>query len=165
MPDGTSGIPVEQVIALVARDMDELALIQKQGNVLTPPFNPIPASPSASLPSPRHHGHFNPLSSLRTPSFSPRTPSLFEMHTMGYGHRSAHIGGPRGAPLIPRIDTGTQEASSSYRVDVPPCPSPSICLQQELSIPQSPLTAKWPGSAVDNNEDVVSVFYTILPGL
>jgi pyruvate dehydrogenase E2 component (dihydrolipoamide acetyltransferase) len=160
MPDGTSGVPVEQVIALVARDMDELALIQKQGNVPTPPpFNPVPAPPSASLPSPRHHEHFNPLSSPRTPSFSPRTPSLFEMHTMGYGHRSAHVGGPRGAPPTPRFDTVTQEASSSYGVDVPPSPSPSIHLQkfQELCIPQSPLAAKWLGSAVDNNEDVVQI--------
>jgi pyruvate dehydrogenase E2 component (dihydrolipoamide acetyltransferase) len=157
MPDGTSGVPVEQVIALVARDMDELALIQKQGNVPTPPpFNPIPAPPSASLVSPRHHEHFNPLSSPRTPSFSPRTPSLFEMHTMGYGHRSTHVGGPRGAPLTPRLDAMTQDASSSYGVDVPPCPSPSIRLQQlqELPIPQTPLTAKWPSSAVDNNEDI-----------
>ena len=170
MPDGTSGVPVEQVIALVARDMDELALIQKQGNVPTPPpFNSIPAPPSASLVSPRHHEHFNPLSSPRTPSFSPRTPSLFEMHTMGYGHRSAHVGGPRGAPLTPRLDPITQDASSSYGVDVPPCPSPSIRLQQlqELPIPQTPLTAKWPGSAVDNNEDVVqvSVFVPKLVGL
>ncbi|KIM49510.1 hypothetical protein M413DRAFT_438694 [Hebeloma cylindrosporum] len=152
MPDGTSGIPVEQVIALVARDMDELARIQKQGNVpMPPPFNPIPAPPSTSLPSPRHE-RFNPLSSPRTPSFSPRTPSLFEMHTMGYGHRSAHVGGPRGAPMTPRLDTVTQEASSSCGVDVPPCPSPSIHAQA-LSIPQTSLTARWPGSAVANNED------------
>lgn len=160
MPDGTSGVPVEQVIALVARDMDELALLQKQGNVPTPPpFNSIPVPPSASLPSPRHHEHFNPLSSPRTPSFSPRTPSLFEMHTMGYGHRSAHVGGPRGAPLTPRIDVITPDASAFYGIDVPPCPSPSILPQQpqELRIPQTPLTAKWPGSAVDNNEDVVQV--------
>ena len=147
--------------------MDELALMQKQGNVPTPPpFNTIPAPPSASLPSPRHHEHFNPLSSPRTPSFSPRTPSLFEMHTMGYGHRSAHVGGPRGALLTPRLDT--QDASSSYRVDVPPSPLPSIHLQppQEPCIPQSPLVPKWPGSAVDNEDIVhVSFFYIIFPSL
>jgi len=118
-PNGTSGIPVEQVIAL-ARDMDGLSLIQKQGNAPTPP------------PS-------NSLSSLRTPSFSPRTPSLFEMHTMGYGYQSVqHVGGPRRAPLTPRTDTVIQEASSSYRVHVPPPHSPS------------PLTA-----TVDNSEDVL----------
>jgi len=157
MPNGTSGIPVEQVIALVARDMDELALLQMQGNVPTPPpFNPIPAPPSTSLPSPRHlHEPFNPLSSPRTPSFSPRTPSLFEKHTMGYGHRSAHIGGPRDVPLTPRRDTIAQDTLSFNRVDVPPCPSPTVHLQQqqELWIPQTPLTARWPSSAVDNDED------------
>lgn len=80
---------------------------------------------------------------------------------MGYGHRSVHVGGPRGVPLTPRLDTGTQEASSFYGVDVPPCPSPSIHLQQELCIPQSPLAAKWPGSAVDNEDVVhVSVFFS-----
>jgi len=158
MPDGTSGVPVEQVIALVARDMDELALLQMQGNVPTPPpFNPIPAPPSASLSSPRLHEPFNLLSSPRTPSFSPRTPSLFEKHTMGYGHRSAHVGGPRDAPLTPRLVV--QDASSFDRIDIPPCPSPSTHLQQqhEPCIPQTPLTAKWPGSAVDKNEDGVQI--------
>jgi len=155
MPDGTSGIPVEQVIALVARDMDELALLQMQGTVPTPPpFNPIPAPPSASLQSPRHHEPFNPLlPSPRTPLFSPRTPSLFEKHTMGYGYRSAHVGGPRDAPLTPRRDT------SFNRVDMLPCLSPSIHLrqQQEPTIPQTPLTARWPSSAVDNDEGNVPV--------
>jgi len=155
MPDGTSGIPVEQVIALVARDMDELALLQMQGNVPTPPpFNPIPAPPSASLQSPRHHEAFNPLSSPRTPLFSPRTPSLFEKHTMGYGHRSVHVGGPRDAPLTPRRDIVAQDTPSFNRVDVPPCLSPSIRLQQQQEpwIPPTPLTARWPNSAVDNDE-------------
>jgi len=66
--------------------------------------------------------------------------------------------------VTPRLDVINQDASASYGVDVPPCPSPSIRLQQlqELRIPQTPLTAKWPGSAVDNNEDAVqvSVFFS-----
>lgn len=69
---------------------------------------------------------------------------------MGYGHRGVqHAGGPRRAPLTPRTDTVVQEASSSYRVDVLPPPSPS------------PSTA-----TIDNSEDVlVSDPYPISPSL
>ncbi|KAF8968347.1 hypothetical protein BDZ97DRAFT_1755386 [Flammula alnicola] len=153
MPDGTPNVPVEQVIALVARDMNELALLQNQSTVPAPPlYNPIPAPPSSSLSSPRHLDHFKPLSSPRTPTMSPRTPSLFEMQTMGCGHRSVHAGGPRGT--VARLESVGQ-GSPSPCVDVPPCPSPRIRKQQqqELSAPLTPSTAKWPSSAAGGDEE------------
>jgi hypothetical protein len=72
----------------------------------------------------------------KTPALLSRTPSLFEMQTMGYGFRGAHIGCPHG--VTPRSDPSkgaTVDASSTeYRVEVPPCPSPRI--QQQNSLPQ-----------------------------
>jgi len=136
MPDGTSNVPVEQVIALVARDMSELALLHNQSSL------------KLSIPptSPRHLDQFSkPLSSPRTPTTTPRTPSLFEMHTMGYGHRSVHVGGRR--------DHSAGLDSVSQDVGVPPCPSPRIQVQQELSTPLTSSTARWPMSAVDDNQE------------
>lgn len=88
-PDGTTHVPVEAVIALVARDLSELSAIQSQSLAPTPPpFSSTPNPPSATLSSP---------SRPRTPTpggnTMGRTPSLFEMHTMGYGQRSIHVGG------------------------------------------------------------------------
>jgi len=167
-PDGTSNVPVEQVIALVAKDVNELAMIQKQSldtldlkTPVTPSFN-LPTSPSnslsysmsmSSLSSPRHFDQYKPLSSPKTPTTSPRTPSLFEMHNMGYGHRSAHVGGPRGRVPTP-LETPNQD------IEVPPCPSPAPLTTSRLpgeiesvvslsSIPVTPSTLRWPQSAVD----------------
>ncbi|CAA7265341.1 unnamed protein product [Cyclocybe aegerita] len=166
MPDGTKNVPIEQIIALVALDASELALLQNENFVSVPkppPFNLTPTPPSISangantptagtpvtsipsaMASPRcHTTQFKlPLTSPRTPTMSPRTPSLFEMHTMGYGQRSAHVGGPRGlAPITP------MSANESARM--PPCPSPHVRVppQVEVSTPLTPMTAKWPVSA------------------
>jgi len=151
MPDGTSNVPVEQVIALVARDTNELALLQNQ-HINTGGNTSGPASPR----SPRLVSQFTfnkPLSPPRTPIMTPRTLSLFEMHTMGYGHRSAHVGGPRGGPALPRLDSSTA-ASVARELEVPPCPSPQVPQQQEweASTPMTPSTARWPMSAVGNGD-------------
>jgi len=177
MPDGTSNVPVEQVIALVARDVNELTQLLNQTSLPTPlPFNVTPAPPSSSLFSPRPLDQFNfslnkPLSSPRTPTMSPRTPSLFEMHTMGYGHRSAHVGGPRGGSALPRLDSGSIQVDQD--IDVAPCPSPrsrqlntpltpsttvkwprSQQQPQDLSsLPVTPCTASWPVSAMDGDQE------------
>ncbi|KAF9553822.1 single hybrid motif-containing protein [Agrocybe pediades] len=166
MPDGTSNVPVEQVIALVAKDMGELAVLQNRsanGMPVPPPFNSLPSTPTTSspfpssasmpsMPSPRSYDQFKPLSSPRTPTMSPRTPSLFEKHTMGYGHRSAHIGGPRG-----RVPTPLD--SPRFDVDVPPCPSPRVPVpeseENSATTPMTPVTAKWPQSAVDQESGQV----------
>ena len=72
----------------------------------------------------------------KTPALSLRTPSLFEMQTMGYGFRGAHIGCPHG--VTPRSDSSkgseVDASSSEYRVEVPPCPSPRI--QKQNPLPQ-----------------------------
>ncbi|KAJ3505122.1 hypothetical protein NLJ89_g7578 [Agrocybe chaxingu] len=39
-PDGTKNVPIEQVIALVARDTSELALLQNENFVIQPPMEP-----------------------------------------------------------------------------------------------------------------------------
>jgi len=153
MPDGTTNVPVEQVIALVARDSSELAVLQNQSSVpAPPPFNLLPMPPSTSanpastpngLSSPRPLDQFKlPLSSPRTPTMSPRTPSLFEMHTMGHGHRSVHMGGPRGK--VPRLEALPNTAERS--LDVPPCPSPRTP-SFSTPLPSTPMTARWPASA------------------
>lgn len=140
-PDFCSSLNVEQVIALVARDiMDELAFIH-------PSLHLSPISP--------------PPRALQFPISTPHT---FVLSTYSLLIRNAHdVGGPRGTPLTPTPDTVIQEASSSYRVDVPPPPSLSIYLEQfqELCLPQ--LRNRWPGSADTSNEDAfqVSVLYPI----
>lgn len=73
---------------------------------------------------------------------------------MGYGYRSAHIGGPRG-----RIPTPLD--SPRFDVDVPPCPSSrSVLIQQfdeSSALPTTPATAKWPQSAVDQESGQVII--------
>ncbi|KAJ2930071.1 hypothetical protein H1R20_g7001, partial [Candolleomyces eurysporus] len=135
-PDGTTNVPVESFIAIVAKDASELAAIQNQSLAPTPPpFTHTPSPPSASL-SPRMPDLKLPLMSPRTPTMSPRTPSLFEMHTMGYGHRSAHIGGPRGSMLnSPSISL--DEAPKSPRAP------------REESNCNTPVTSRPPQSAAD----------------
>jgi len=135
LPDGTTNVPVEQVIALVAKDMTELAALQSSSTPRLLSFNTIPSPGplSGTMASPRHLDQFKlPLMSPRTPTLSPRIP--FEMQTMGHGFRSsAHVGGPGG--MTSRLD------ASEYHVDVPPCPSPRTQIQN----PSSPLS--WPTSA------------------
>lgn len=73
------------------------------------------------------------------PTLSSRTPSLFEMQTMGYGFRGAHVGCPHGVTTTPRLASSkgaVDAATSEYRVEVPPCPSPRI-QTQDCSIPIS----------------------------
>jgi pyruvate/2-oxoglutarate dehydrogenase complex dihydrolipoamide acyltransferase (E2) component len=87
MPDGTTNVLVEQVIALVATTPQELAQLLTS-DLDAPRYNPIPTPPSTP-----------PIMSSRSPITSPRRPSLFEMHSMGYGQRSVHAGGPRRPPI------------------------------------------------------------------
>lgn len=137
LPDGTTNVPVEHVIALVAKDMSEFAALQRLSTPIQPSFhtNP-PSSPlMRTTNSPKHFDQFNTSLLLpRMPALSSRTPSLFEMQTMGYGFRGAHIGGcPHGVTL--KSDSSNSKgavdsaASSEYRVEVPPCPSPRIQTQ------------------------------------
>ncbi|PPR06188.1 hypothetical protein CVT26_005462 [Gymnopilus dilepis] len=110
MPDGTSNVPVEQVIALVAQDAQELASLRTPSS--SSPRSCSSPAPSSPLASPRHPAQFNiPLSSPRTPTMTTRRLSLFEMHTTGYGQRSLHAGVP--------LPTARMLGSA-------PCPSPPI---------------------------------------
>jgi len=121
MPDGTSNVPIEQIIALVAQDSNELGSLQPPSpmKLSTPSSSKFTTAPSpainSSLASLRHTMQFNlPLSSPRTPTMPARRPSLFEMHTMGYSQRSLHVGG-----AFPKA------------LGSAPCPSPDIQYQQE----------------------------------
>jgi hypothetical protein len=158
MPDGSENVPVEQVIALVARDMNELAILQNQSTVpAPPPYNAVPAPPS----SPRYPDQFKSLSSPRAPLLSPRTPSLFEMQKMGYGHRSVHVGGPHGRPRLSLVNAKDEASTISSPIEEPPSPSPLISSfprQSAISSqPLTPLTARWPKSALDTGDDQAQV--------
>jgi len=96
MPDGTTNVLVEQIIALVATTPQELAQLLIS-DLDAPPYNPIPTPPS----TPRLLDQIKPIMSSRSPTMSPRRPSLFEMHSMGYGQRSVHAGGPPRGPPVP----------------------------------------------------------------
>ena len=102
MPDGTTNVPVEQEIALVATTPQELAQLLTS-DLDAPPYNPIPTPPS----TPRLLDQTKPTMSSRSPTMGSRRPSLFEMHSMGYGQRSVHVGGPHG----PHVPIGTPSAA------------------------------------------------------
>jgi len=123
LPDGTTNVPVEQVIALVARDMSELATLQHLSNPIPSSFNTTSSPLARSINN----------SSKHLPLMSPRTPSLFEMQAMGYGFRGAHVGGPHGAAPRSNSSKGEVDGTSEYRVDLPPCPSPGIKNQDPIS--------------------------------
>ncbi|TFK27432.1 single hybrid motif-containing protein [Coprinopsis marcescibilis] len=131
-PDGTDHVPVEAVIAIVARDKTELAAIQTQSLAPTPPpFISTPGPPSTSV-SPRHTEFSKPP---LMPPRTPRTPSLYEMHSMGYGHRSIHVGGPRGSANRP----------STPSLDLPPCPSPRT--REDAAVLATPAPSQTPATA------------------
>jgi len=87
IPDGSTNVPVEKVIALVVKDDKELAKLSAQGLVQAPappPYNPIPSPPSRPVTPSLAVDHQN------QPFVPPahRSPSLFELHSMGYSqHR------------------------------------------------------------------------------
>jgi len=121
LPDGTSNVPVEQVIALVVKDMSELAALQ---HLSTHSFSTIPAPPIRSINSP---GQF------MLPRTSARTPSLFEMQTMGCGFRGARVGGRCGAPRLDFFPKSVENDAPDHRVDVAPCCSSRI-QKQDLHV-------------------------------
>jgi len=151
LPDGTTNVPVEQVIALVAKDMSELSALQRLSTPILPSFESFHTTPPSSprtINSPKYLDQFNAslLLPRKTPALSSRAPSLFEMQTMGYGFRGAHIGYPYG--VTPRSESSkavVDASSSEYRVEVPPCPSPRI---QQNSLPQVDDQVQIDGAAI-----------------
>ena len=128
--------------------MSELAALQRLSTPLPPSFlTPPSGPPTRSNNSPtKHFDQFNGSPLLpRMPALTLRkSPSLFEMQTMGYGFRGAHIGCPHG--VTPRLDPSKgaidllDARSPGYRVEVPPCPSPRI-QSQDYSMPINSGTA------------------------
>jgi pyruvate dehydrogenase E2 component (dihydrolipoamide acetyltransferase) len=118
MPDGSSQVPIEQVIALVARDMDEYALLQSSAlHVQDTALVSKHSRPSQTLAS---SFSFNPSSSSMTmhsssPSRTPRRLSLYEQQ-MQRGNRHAHVGGPLASPSV--LTMPSRPSS--------PCPMPRV---------------------------------------
>jgi len=81
LPDGTKNVPVEQVIALVARDQQELAALQSADlNLPTPPpLSFIPSPPSATLDRAKR--------TRPPPTNLPHTPSPPEVQAISRGPR------------------------------------------------------------------------------
>ncbi|PPQ99936.1 hypothetical protein CVT24_009571 [Panaeolus cyanescens] len=157
VPDGTTNVPIEQIIALVAKDPSELPMIQSAlslpptlnhiaGPPAVPPYNPIPTPPSLSLKSPRVMDNSRiPLASPRSPSRSmsrsPRTPSLFEMHTMGYGSRSLHLASTHRS----RLAHTRRDSTMAIEIPSPSSPRSDYIFSATLDTPS---TAQWPRTAV-----------------
>jgi len=93
MPDGTTNVRVEQIIALVATTPQELAKLLTS-DLDAPPYYPIPTPSTTSSSHPLDQN--KPHMSSRSPTMSPRTHTLFEKHSMG----RVHAGGPSG-PSVP----------------------------------------------------------------
>lgn len=152
-PAGTSHVPVESVIAIVARNQSELAAIQSQSLAATPPpYSSTPTPPSASFSFSPSWKSSSPLSTPMTA----RTPSLFEMHSMGHGSRSAHVGSFRnmgsnalGSP-VPWPVTPLEDAPHSPRPkDGLRTPLTARFKQSDISDVSEPSTPKGPRSAMD----------------
>ncbi|KAJ7273001.1 single hybrid motif-containing protein [Mycena rebaudengoi] len=125
VPDGSTNVLVEQVIALVAKTPQELARLQEQHKARAPmPPPPVP---------PVQQHHFHPqgrgpfgLEHAKSPMMSSarRSPSLFEMHT---GDANAiHATGVRGmvtdhansqhhSELLPRVRSSPPAGLHSVR--------------------------------------------------
>ncbi|KXN88089.1 Dihydrolipoyllysine-residue acetyltransferase component of pyruvate dehydrogenase complex [Leucoagaricus sp. SymC.cos] len=84
LPDGTTNVPIEQVIALVARDEQELATLRSMKVELpTPP----PLDPTASPSSASANSTSSGTQKWRPPPLkTPRTP-FFEVNNMNRGFR------------------------------------------------------------------------------
>jgi pyruvate/2-oxoglutarate dehydrogenase complex dihydrolipoamide acyltransferase (E2) component len=86
LPDGSTNVPIEKVIALVVKDDKELANLSARMQAqapMTPPCNPVPSPGRPVTPS-------LPVDHQSQPFVPPahRSPSLFELHSMGYSqHR------------------------------------------------------------------------------
>jgi pyruvate/2-oxoglutarate dehydrogenase complex dihydrolipoamide acyltransferase (E2) component len=113
-PDGTSRVPIEQVIALVARDMDEYALLQSsalhvQDTMLVTQHPRSTQTVSSSFSS----SSMSMSNSMRSssPSRTPRRLSLFEQQ-MQRGNRHAHAGGPLASPSTPPRPLHSSPSSS-----------------------------------------------------
>jgi pyruvate/2-oxoglutarate dehydrogenase complex dihydrolipoamide acyltransferase (E2) component len=116
LPDGSTNVPVEKVIALVAKDDKELANLSAhaQAQVPTPPYNHVPLPPSCVAPL--------PVENKNQPFFSPvlRSPSLFELHTMGDNHHRGMKMKHGHTPSLSIVPPSPQIATSM--------PSPSVLL-------------------------------------
>ena len=151
-------MPVEQIIALVAQDATELGQIQNgQFNLSSPSIYVSVDSPSASPKiTMATTGFLSPGHSALTLS-SPRTPTKARTPTMG-GYAMTVVGG-----LPAKAARARPWLALSSRRDLSPCPSPRYPssasvpspfrtqLQEDVAttpLPSTPLTAKWPGSAI-----------------
>jgi len=164
-PDGTRNVPVEQVIALVAQDATALGQIHNdQLNLSSPSIYISVDSPSVSpksIPTANTDflspGYFAlALSSPRTPTKVPRTPTqgAYALTVVsGLAVKAARV-----RPRLLRLGALSSKGDLLISCPSPRCPSSAAIpspfrtqLQEDVAttpLPSTPLTAKWPGSAI-----------------
>lgn len=159
IPDGSTNVPVEKVIALVVRNDKEHARLSAQGKAqvpATPPYNPIPsptgrpATPSLAV---------DPQNQPFVPA-AHRSPSLFELHSMGYSqHRGMMMKHTHRQSLS--IVPPSPQASTLV-------PSPSVLLSSSKLSPfhsRRSMETERSADAFDNQMDGVSIRRMIVSNL
>ncbi|KAG5642404.1 hypothetical protein DXG03_002836 [Asterophora parasitica] len=118
VPDGSTDIPVEQVIALVVNNDRQLAPPSLHVPGTPPPYNPTPIPPSRSLASPVHATFNQPFLSptLRSPRLGEISPG-FQHHR---GMATQHARAPKLAivPPSPRITVSLPIKSTSKTMNM-----------------------------------------------
>jgi pyruvate/2-oxoglutarate dehydrogenase complex dihydrolipoamide acyltransferase (E2) component len=148
LPEGSTNVPVEQVIALVSQSQPELAGLKlKEVKVelgpdvpevpSPPPFNPLPSPPSQTISSPTHKQTFS------QPFMSPtlRSPHLYEATTSHAHHRgmaTRHAAGGRTSDLTIIPPSPSVSAPSPLRTVYPA--SARTATTQASYYAESPMT-------------------------
>jgi hypothetical protein len=131
MPEGTTNIPVEQVIALVARDGNELEI------PTPPPFNILPSPPS-QLHSPVH------MANLTSPLLSPARRHLARnlnegANICGLATRRARENGLTIVPPSPSIRSAIPTNSATISAKYAVSPKTSKLLDIRGTLTSSPI--------------------------
>ncbi|KAJ6620298.1 single hybrid motif-containing protein [Mycena sp. CBHHK59/15] len=122
MPDGSTNVAVEQVIALVAKTPQELGRLHAQARART--LAPPPLTPAPHRHQHHRHTHRGPssLEHTRCPIMAPthRTPAVFEAHTMETntvrGIATDHAGPQHHTPVVDFIPDSEETGGAALEV-------------------------------------------------